>query len=194
MSARTRLIAATVAQLRRHGVAGTSVSGILDDSGLARRTLYLNFPHGKPELVAAATENASQATISAFDAMRSEPDPVRMVETFVDMWAHNLDSTDFSAGCPIVAAALGRQEAPAAADAAAAAFAQWVQVVARITEDSGLDHEAAEEMATMIVATVEGAVIMSIAERSSAPLRRAGRGLVALVRAKLAEGAEPRSS
>jgi len=110
------------------------------------------------------------------------------------MWAHNLDSTDFSAGCPIAAAALGRQEAPAAADAAGAAFAEWVRVVTRITEDSGLAHEAAEEMATMIVATVEGAVIMSIAERSSAPLRRAGRGLAALVRAKLAGQPELPSS
>ena len=69
MSARDRLIAATVGQVRRHGVAGTSVSGILDDSGLARRTLYLNFPNGKPELVAAATEHAARATISAFDTM-----------------------------------------------------------------------------------------------------------------------------
>ena len=190
MSARDRLIAATVGQVRRHGVAGTSVSGILDDSGLARRTLYLNFPNGKPELVAAATELASRATISAFDTMLSEPDPVRLVETFVDTWADTLDSTDFSAGCPIVAAALGRQEAPDAADAAGAAFAEWVRVLTRIGEDSGLGREAAEEMATMIVATVEGAVVMSIAERSSAPLRRAGRGLVGLVRAKLAEDTE----
>ncbi len=194
MSARDRLIAATVAQVRRHGVAGTSVSGILDDSGLARRTLYLNFPNGKPELVAAATETASRATISAFDTMLSEPDPIRLVETFVDTWADNLDSTDFSAGCPIVAAALGRQEAPDAADAAGAAFAQWVRVVTRIGEDSGLGREAAEEMATMIVATVEGAVVMSIAERSSAPLRQAGRGLVSFVRATLAEHTERPSS
>jgi TetR/AcrR family transcriptional regulator, lmrAB and yxaGH operons repressor len=190
VSARDRLIAATVGQVRRHGVAGTSVSGILDDSGLARRTLYLNFPNGKPELVAAATELAARATISAFDTMLSEPDPVRLVETFVDTWADTLDSTDFSAGCPIVAAALGRQEAPDAADAAGAAFAEWVRVLTRIGEDSGLGREAAEEMATMIVATVEGAVVMSIAERSSAPLRRAGRGLVGLVRAKLAEDTE----
>ena len=190
MSARDRLIAATVGQVRRHGVAGTSVSGILDDSGLTRRTLYLNFPNGKPELVAAATELAARATISAFDTMLSEPDPVRLVETFVDTWADTLDSTDFSAGCPIVAAALGRQEAPDAADAAGAAFAEWVRVLTRIGEDSGLGREAAEEMATMIVATVEGAVVMSIAERSSAPLRRAGRGLVGLVRAKLAEDSE----
>lgn len=185
MSARDRLISATVAQLRRFGVAGTSVSGILEDSGLARRTLYLNFPAGKPELIAAATENASGITISAVEAMVSDSDPAQVVQTFADRWADSLEANGFSAGCPIVAAALGRQEAPEAADAAGAAFARWVEVVTRLVADSGIDPEAAEELATTIVATVEGAVIMSMAECSAEPLRRAGRGLASLVRARL---------
>lgn len=185
MSARDRLIAATVAQLRRFGVAGTSVSGILEDSGLARRTLYLNFPAGKPELVAAATENASGLTIAAVESLVSESDPAQVVQTFAERWADSLAGNGYSAGCPIAAAALGREEAPAAADAAGAAFARWVDVVTRLVEDSGIDGAAAEELATTVVATVEGAVIMSIAERSSEPLRRAGRGLAQLIRARL---------
>lgn len=185
MSARDRLIAATVDQLRRFGVAGTSVSGILEDSGLARRTLYLNFPAGKPELVAAATENASGLTISAVEAMASDSDPAQLVQTFADRWADALEASGFSAGCPIVAAALGRQEAPEAADAAGAAFGRWVDVVTRLVADSGVEGEAATELATTVVATVEGAVVMSMAERSAAPLRRAGRGLASLVRARL---------
>ena len=100
------------------GVAGTSVSGILEDSGLARRTLYLNFPAGKPELIAAATENASGITISAVETMVSDSDPAQVVQTFADRWADSLEANGFSAGCPIVAAALGRQEAPEAADGA----------------------------------------------------------------------------
>mgnify|MGYP000314223716 FL=1 len=111
MSARNRLITATVGQLRRFGVAGTSVSGILADSGLARRTLYLNFPEGKPELVAAATKVASEQTVSAFEqVLRSESDPVRLVETFIERSAKALEANDFAAGCPIAAAALGRAE------------------------------------------------------------------------------------
>ena len=77
------------------------------------------------------------------------------------------------------------RRAPEAADAAGAAFARWV-VVTRLVADSGIDPEAAEELATTIVATVEGAVIMSMAECSAEPLRRAGRGLASLVRARLA--------
>lgn len=166
-------------------MAGTSVSGILEDSGLARRTLYLNFPAGKPELIAAATENASGLTISAVEAMASGSDPAQLVQTFTDRWADSMEATDFAAGCPIAAAALGRQEAPEAADAAGAAFARWVEVVTRLVVDSGIDGAAAEELATTVVATVEGALIMSMADRSAEPLRRAGRGLAALVRARL---------
>ncbi|MFN8073399.1 MAG: TetR/AcrR family transcriptional regulator [Mycobacterium sp.] len=186
MSARNRLITATVGQLRRFGVAGTSVSGILADSGLARRTLYLNFPEGKPELVAAATKVASEQTVSAFEqVLRSESDPVRLVETFIERSAKALEANDFAAGCPIAAAALGREEAPAAADAAGDAFAGWVAEITRIARDSGIGEDAAAELATTVVATVEGALIMSIAERSSEPLRRAGRCLAAMIRAEL---------
>lgn len=186
MSARNRLITATVGQLRRFGVAGTSVSGILEDSGLARRTLYLNFPEGKPELVAAATKVASEETVSAFErAVQSESDPVRLVEAFIELSAKALEANGFAAGCPIAAAALGREEAPAAADAAGDAFAGWVSKITRIARESGVADDAAAELATMVVATVEGALIMSIAERSAEPLRRAGRRLAAMIRAEL---------
>ena len=187
MSARSRLITATVGQLRRFGVAGTSVSGILEDSGLARRTLYLNFPAGKPELVAAATQVASEEMAAAFEqALCSESDPVRLVEIFIEHAAKALEANDFAAGCPIAAAALGRDEAPAAADAAGASFTGWVSALTRIAKESGLsDAEAAEELASTIVATVEGALIMSMAQRSAEPLRRSGRCLTELVRAKL---------
>jgi hypothetical protein len=51
MSTRHRLIDNTIALIRR-GVGSASVSEILELSGVARRTLCLNFPDGKPALVA----------------------------------------------------------------------------------------------------------------------------------------------
>ena len=165
------------------------MSGILTDSGLARRTLYLNFPAGKPELVAEATHIASESMVSAFEqSLAAESDPVHMLEIFIDRAAKTMEAHDFAAGCPIAAAALGRAEAPAAADAAGAAFGRWVAALSRVAHNAGVDdHETAEELATTIVATVEGALMMSIAERSSEPLRRAGRGLAAMIRTRLGQ-------
>jgi AcrR family transcriptional regulator len=185
MSARQRLIDTTITLVRRRGVGSASVSQILEHSGLARRTLYLNFPKGKPELVAAATESAAAGFASMLQGMIADGDPIASVAAFVQAWETVLADSDYSAGCPIVAATLGGSEAPAAARAAARAFTQWVQLVARPLAEAGLDPTAAEDLATTVVATIEGAVIMSMAARSSLPLQRAGRDLATLIQAKL---------
>jgi TetR/AcrR family transcriptional regulator, lmrAB and yxaGH operons repressor len=186
MSARQRLIDTTIALVRRRGVGSASVSQILEHSGLARRTLYLNFPDGKPELVAAATESAAAGFSSMLEGIVAEGDPIASVEAFLRAWETVLADSDYSAGCPIVAATLGGSEAPAAAQAAANAFTQWVRLIAQPLAEAGLDPTDAEDLASTVVATVEGAVIMSMAARSSLPLQRAGRDLTTLIRAKLA--------
>jgi TetR/AcrR family transcriptional repressor of lmrAB and yxaGH operons len=186
MSARQRLIDTTIELVRRRGVGSASVSQILEHSGLARRTLYLNFPDGKPELVAAATKSAAAGFSSMLEAIVKEGDPIASVSAFVGAWESALADSNYSAGCPIVAATLGDSEAPAAAKAAANAFTQWVRLIAQPLAKAGLDPTAAEDLATTIVATVEGAVIMSMAARSALPLQRAGRDLATLIGAKLA--------
>ena len=187
MSARQRLIDTTIALVRRRGVGSASVSQILEHSGLARRTLYLNFPNGKPELVAAATESAAAGFASMLEGIVVPGDPVASVDAFVSGWETALANSDYGAGCPMVAAILGSAEAPAAARAAAGAFTQWVQLIAALLERAGLGAGTAEDLATTIVATIEGAVIMAMAARSPVPLQRAGRDLGTLIRAKLAE-------
>src|SRR5258706_426767 len=54
MTARERLIASAIEMLRRHGVAGTGLAELLENSGTARRSVYVNFPGGKSELMAEA--------------------------------------------------------------------------------------------------------------------------------------------
>jgi hypothetical protein len=64
---------------------------------------------------------------------------------------------------------------------------EWVRLIATPVEQAGLDPSSAEDLATTVVATIEAAVIMSMAARSSVPLQRAGRDLAVLIRAKLAQ-------
>lgn len=186
MTARQRLIDSTVALMRRRGVASASVSDILDGSGVARRTLYLNFPDGKPALVAAATTHAAGMITAGLQARLTESDPASTIRAFTRMWETVLTDSGFNAGCPIAAAALGRTEAPDAADAAAAAFAEWVRLITETNERAGLPPEDARDLATTIIAAIEGAVLMALATRSVDPIRRTGRDLVTLTEVKLA--------
>jgi TetR/AcrR family transcriptional regulator, lmrAB and yxaGH operons repressor len=178
MSARDALIASVTGLVRRRGVAGTGLNALLEDSGVARRTVYLNFPGGKAELVAEATRLAGEALTAVIRSGDDGSDPVRAVQAFIDEWKVQLSAAQMQAGCPIVAAVLGRSEAPAAAQAAREALGEWQTILADRLVRSGTDRDNARSLATLTVAAIEGAVILAIASQSTAALDDVGRHLI----------------
>ena len=99
----------------------------------------------------------------------------------VDSWKETLRSSGYNAGCPVVAAALGRNEAPSAADAAGEVFAGWQAMIARRLRLEGADTAVAQSLATTIVAAVEGAVSLCLAAQSTNPLDQTVRMLDTLI-------------
>lgn len=178
MRVRERLTSATATLMQRHGVAGTGIAEILSTSGVTRRSIYLNFPGGKAELVAAATRSAGDELTTTLRDCIGQPDPIG---AFTGVWSEILISTDFEGGCPIVAAAFSRAEAPEAAGAAAEVFAEWGRLLAERLHDDGINRAAAQSLSTMIVAALEGAVMLSRAARSTKPLEQVARHLNELI-------------
>jgi AcrR family transcriptional regulator len=164
--------------MQRHGVAGTGIAEILATSGVTRRSIYLNFPGGKAELVAAATRSAGDEMTTTLRDYVAQPDPIG---AFTRMWSDVLVSTDFEGGCPIVAAASSRDESPEAASTAAEVFAEWAQLLTERLSDDGVNRAAAQSLSTMIVASVEGSVILSRAARSTKPLEQVSHHLNELI-------------
>ncbi|MFD6397420.1 TetR/AcrR family transcriptional regulator [Nocardia sp. NPDC060249] len=184
-SPRERLIAGTIALIRERGVAGTGITDLLARSDTARRSVYQNFPGGKAELVEESTRAAGAMMSSIIAEYTAGEDPVASLAAFIQIWKDTLTSSDFTAGCPIVAAALGGTEAPSAPAAAAEVFADWTNLLAAQLTRSGLDESAARSLAMTAVCAVEGAAIVSISSRSVRPLDEVGSQLAALVSLRL---------
>ncbi|MDP7701150.1 TetR/AcrR family transcriptional regulator [Mycobacterium sp. TY815] len=180
MTARERLIDSAIDLMRRHGVAGTGLAELLQHSGTARRSIYVNFPGGKSELMAEATRAAGGLLDSTLEAW-PDGDVRESLAAFVGSWKHTLRSTDYTAGCPVVAAALGRTESAEAADAAGEVFTMWQKVIGERLRSQGREAGESEALATTIVAAIEGAVILCLAARSTDPLDRTARVLQDLV-------------
>lgn len=185
MPARDRLIAGAIELMRRNGVAGTGLNQLLDFSKTARRSLYLNFPGGKSELIANATTTSGQLITSAIERLAAEVEPVAAVQAFIAMWRDTLTSSDYTSGCPIVAAAMGRSEAAEAADIAGEVFTDWERRLAGHLESRDVAPDEAANLATLTIAAIEGAVVMSLATKSDAPMQRAEDALVGLYRQKV---------
>lgn len=168
--ARERLIASAVELIRRNGVAATGIAELAAHSNTARRTIYLNFPGGKDELLAEATRSAGESIDAAIDDATVKDDPVAAIDGFITVWKQALVASDFKAGCPIAAAALAREVAPTLPAVAADSFAHWRSKLSRQLSGEGQNSAVAQSLATTIIAAVEGAVIMSLAGRSVQPL------------------------
>lgn len=177
MGPRERLIDGAIDLMRRKGVAGMGLAELLEHSATARRSLYVHFPGGKAELVAEATRTVGPLMENAVDVLATDASGRALLAAFIDSWKEALRSSDFTAGCPVVAAMLGRSEAPSAADAAGEVLASWQSMVAHRLGDEGVEHRTAESLATTVVAAVEGAVILCLADQSTEPLDRTGRML-----------------
>lgn len=167
VTARDKLVTATIDLMRRNGVAGTAIAEIMSESGLARRSIYLNFSGGKSELISEATRASGSAFATVLEQLVLKDDPV---SEFTEMWVQLLAATDFDAGCPVVAAALARSGAPDAADEAGSVFATWHRIVTTQLMDDGAERELAGSLATTALAAIEGAVIMAQAQRVPDPL------------------------
>jgi TetR/AcrR family transcriptional regulator, lmrAB and yxaGH operons repressor len=194
MSARDALLASITGLVQRRGVAGTGLNALLEDSGVARRTVYLNFPGGKAELVAEATRIAGQGFSAMIRSAADGDDPAQAVATFIDAWKAQLRATEMEAGCPIVAAVLGRAEAPEAAQAAGEAIDEWRTILADRLVSSGVEPDVARSLATLAIAAIEGGVLIAIATGSTDPLDDVGRHLIEAIELHLpADGATTRT-
>ncbi|HJQ07505.1 MAG TPA: TetR family transcriptional regulator [Nocardioides sp.] len=180
--ARGRLIGSAIELMRRNGAAGTGVNELVEHSGVARRSIYTNFPGGKDELLAAATTAAGKF-ISA--GIRKDEDPQAALASFVAMWRTVLVESDFDAGCPIAAGALAGTASPAARAAAGEVFEHWQERLSGVLESHGAAPDEAATLATVILSAVEGAVILATASRSLVPVDRVSSQLSTMIDAAI---------
>jgi AcrR family transcriptional regulator len=157
---------------RERGVEGTAFADVLDHSGAPRGSVYHHFPGGKQQLAEEATRWAGDFMAAGLAAAIERKDPVTTLDSFVDLWTGVLEQSHYEAGCPIVAAALEGDRAPGARASAAAAFKNWEQLLTDALVQHQLDRERARSIATLIIAAIEGAVVLARAEQSAEPLKR----------------------
>jgi AcrR family transcriptional regulator len=157
--------------MQRRGVAAAGVTDILERSGISRRSIYLNFAGGKSELVAEATRWSGQWIADQISEACAGRPPREALARFVEHWTTMLSSTDFEAGCPVAAAATARSVAPEAASLAGEAFGRWHEILTGALTEHGIAASRSRSLATTIVAAVEGAVVMALAQQSLEPLQ-----------------------
>src|SRR5580704_17946293 len=99
---RARMVEGAVRLLASKGVEGTSFAEVLEATESPRGSVYHHVPGGKPELLHAALDLASERGLAAMETTRSQPAEV-VIGRFLALWRGLLDYSQLTAGCAVVA-------------------------------------------------------------------------------------------
>jgi TetR/AcrR family transcriptional repressor of lmrAB and yxaGH operons len=175
---RDRMIEAAIEGLERHGVAGMSFTAVLDASGAARGAIYHHFPGGKPQLVAEAADRYGRRIR---DRLADLPDesPRSVVEAFFTAVRPLMRAAALGDGCAVAAvtvdAGLGHEQQQRLFTIASAAYGSWAGQLAERLTSAGLADARARDLATTLVALLEGAEVLCRATGNLEPFDRAVR-------------------
>ncbi len=168
---RPRMISGTARLLATKGLQGASFAEVLELTGAPRGSVYHHFPNGKDEMVAAALEAVSAATLARLSEL--ERTPAAITAGFLALWSDLLDRAQLTAGCAVVAVSVAATGDLLAR--AGAVFSRWTSHLAGLLVTAGVAPEAAADFATLLISATEGAVIMSRAQHSREPFDRIAR-------------------
>lgn len=188
--ARRRIVIGAADMLSRRGLTATSVRELAKHAQAPLGSTYHYFPGGKQQLATEAVRYAGE-TVSRALSKRLQAGPVEGLRAFLALWRKTVLDSGFRAGCPVLAVAVEEPADEAATEAIVAAaevFTAWEKLLADSLCQHGADDASAAQLATLIVAAVEGTVGMCRAKRDIRPLDDVAIQLESLVAAAIRPG------
>jgi TetR/AcrR family transcriptional regulator, lmrAB and yxaGH operons repressor len=190
---RQRMIEATMRLLQRDGYAATSWRGVVEEAGTPWGSAYHHFPGGKEQLAAAAVQLGSDLVVAGLEQCLEQS---QTVGDGVRLWfatgGKNLKQSRYRGGCPIATVALETApQSTALAAVCGASFKQWETVLAARLRAAGLPGGRAVDLATLVVANLEGSLILARVRQSIEPVALAGETMGRLIDAEVAGSIAP---
>lgn len=179
--ARQRLTDAAAALLREQGFHATGVKQIAAAARVPMGSLYFHFPGGKQELVHTAMTAAGAGVDETLDQLISFSDNARQaVAAFLHQAGAALSASGYVSGSPLATTGL---EVGAQDDEVAAVIAGWYASWRSRLEAAFQTEQYAQpaELATLVVAALEGGLLLARVNRDLAPLESVAHTLDALL-------------
>lgn len=108
-----------------------------------------------------------RAALGVLNSLAGAP-AEQVTETFLGLWRLLLERTECRMGCAVLAVTVATDSAELL-DRAGTVFRSWRTRLAELLEQGGLTGPEAAAFAVTLVASAEGAVVLSRAERSMEP-------------------------
>ncbi|MGW3293559.1 TetR/AcrR family transcriptional regulator [Streptomyces xiamenensis] len=183
-STRDRIVVAAARLLQRQGYVGTGIKQIAQEAGATLGSVYHAFPGGKEAVAVAAILHSGEEFAELLRrTLSTEEHPADAVDACARELATGLRESGWVDGCPVTAAALETLGTDSEIQRVCAqALRRWEDLVHDKLLAGGYPSPDARELATTVIAALEGAEVTAQVTRSEEPLRVTGRQLARLLR------------
>jgi AcrR family transcriptional regulator len=171
---RDRMVYSAAQLVRERGVTATGVRDVVDRAAAPRGSFQHYFPGGKDQLVSEALlwsgDFSAQWVASYMDGAR-RPTPSGLFTHMVSQWKREFSTRGFERGCPVNAAAadLAGGESPVNAPLREA-LTRWEDAIVLALLRMGIPTRRSRRLATVMLSSLEGAILLSRLHRSVQPL------------------------
>jgi TetR/AcrR family transcriptional regulator, lmrAB and yxaGH operons repressor len=181
---RHKMLVSAAEVMRERGAAGVTIDEVLTRSGAPRGSVYHHFPEGRNQILTEALRYAGDSITATIDDA-ADRGAMALLREYAEFWERLLADCDFTAGCPVVAAAIGSADDELALSTEAGVIlGRWCTALTRAFATDGFDEADAASLAVMSIAALEGAIVLCRSTRSSLPLHQVGEQLEFLVKAR----------
>ena len=169
--ARDRIVRSAAVLVRERGVHGVGLREIVAYADGPRGSLQRYFPGGKTQLI---TEALNLAGAEILDDTESRlHDAVTLtdaIDAIFGPWRKVLVESNFTMGCPIAATVIDASGDDRLRQHARALLDQWRDSVHAALVKFGAPRSTAQDDASVLLAALEGALILSRANETTKPL------------------------
>jgi TetR/AcrR family transcriptional regulator, lmrAB and yxaGH operons repressor len=169
---RDRLIRSTSRLLRTQGYTATGLNQVMAEAQAPKGSMYFHFPGGKEELAAAAVDHFAERSTARMRRFLDEHASVAdAVAAIFDSYVEHLGRTGYAEGCAVASVALDAAAShEVLAEATGRAVRTWTGTLAAALEAEGRTPERAHALATLVIAGIEGTLMMAKAQQSTEPI------------------------
>src|SRR3982074_2176759 len=184
---RQRMLDTAAELFHTQGYHATGLNQLVRAGGAPKGSLYFHFPGGKEQLAAEALLASSAQLCDGLRTFVTQaPDAASGIEAVVNALAQEMLNSDFQRGCPLATVALEvASDSELIRRSCADGYDSWHDVLAEYFVAQGLSVAKAAGLTTVVLASIEGGLLLAKTKKDIAPLRAISDHLRATVEREL---------
>ncbi|MDI2130312.1 TetR/AcrR family transcriptional regulator [Yinghuangia seranimata] len=184
---RQRILDTAAGLYQRQGYLGTGLNQILAEAEAPKGSLYFHFPGGKTQLTTEAVGLSGSRYASRMAEVVAAATGARDgLAGLAGLFAESLTSSDYTTGCPVAVVALEAGTDEPVRAQCDQVFDGWLAGLRLALVRWGVAESAAPALATLVLSSIQGAILLAKVRQDTAPLHSVAAQLADLVESSVA--------